>query len=252
MGLVAGKVALVTGAAAGIGRASALTFAREGARVVVVDDDAEGGRTTVAMIEETGGSAVFVECDVAVAVEVEATMAKAVSEYGRLDCAHNNAGVEGPMALTAEYEEDEWDRLIDVNLKGTWLCMKHEIPRMLLRGGGAIVNTASFAGVVGVEGLPAYSASKFGVNGITKAAALEYASMGIRVNSVCPGPIRTAMIDRLRETNPQAMAELLASAPMGRLGRPEEIAEAAVWLCSDRASFVNGHAMVVDGAFTAR
>ncbi len=252
MGLVAGKVALVTGAAAGIGRASALAFAREGARVVVVDDDVAGGEKTVAMIEEAGGTAVFVECDVADAGGVECAVAKAVDAFGRLDCAHNNAGVEGPIALTAEYEEDEWDRLMDVNLKGTWLCMKHEIPRMLFRGGGAIVNTASFAGVVGVEGLPAYSASKFGVNGITKAAALEYASMGIRVNSVCPGPIRTAMIDRLRETNPQAMAELLASAPMGRLGRPEEIAEAAVWLCSDRASFVNGHAMVVDGAFTAR
>ncbi|MCB2174607.1 MAG: SDR family oxidoreductase [Actinomycetales bacterium] len=252
MGLVAGKVALVTGAAAGIGRASALAFAREGARVVVVDDDTEGGGKTVAMIEETGGSAVFVECDVSDAADVEAAMDKTVSAFGRLDCAHNNAGVEGPMALTAEYEEDEWDRLIDVNLKGTWLCMKHEIPRMLFRGGGAIVNTASFAGVVGVEGLPSYSASKFGVNGITKVTALEYASMGIRVNSVCPGPIQTSMIDRLLETNPAAVAELLASAPMGRLGRPEEIAEAAVWLCSDRASFVNGHAMVVDGAFTAR
>jgi NAD(P)-dependent dehydrogenase (short-subunit alcohol dehydrogenase family) len=245
MGLVAGKVALVTGAAAGIGRASALAFAREGARVAVVDDDTEGGEKTVAMIEETGASAVFVECDVSDAADVEAAIDKTVSAFGRLDCAHNNAGVEGPMALTAEYEEDEWDRLIDVNLKGTWLCMKHEIPRMLFRGGGAIVNTASFAGVVGVEGLPSYSASKFGVNGITKVTALEYASMGIRVNSVCPGPIQTAMIDRLLETNPTAVAELLASAP-------EEIAEAAVWLCSDRASFVNGHAMVVDGAFTAR
>lgn len=252
MGLVAGKVALVTGAAAGIGRASAVTFAREGARVAVVDDDVDGGEETVAMIEQSGGTALFVRCDVARAAQVEEAMARTVSAFGRLDCAHNNAGVEGPMALTAEYEEDEWDHLIDVNLKGAWLCMKHEIPRMLFRGGGAIVNTASFAGVVGVEGLPSYSASKFGVNGITKVAALEYASMGIRVNSVCPGPIQTAMIDRLSETHPQMLAELLASAPMGRLGRPEEIAEAAVWLCSDRASFVNGHSMVVDGAFTAR
>ncbi|MCV2395167.1 SDR family oxidoreductase [Actinotalea sp. M2MS4P-6] len=252
MGLVAGKVALVTGAAAGIGRASAVAFAREGARVVVVDDDVEGGEKTVAMVEEIGGTAVFVECDVSDAADVEAAMAKTMSAFGRLDCAHNNAGIEGPMALTAEYEEEDWDRLIDVNLKGAWLCMKHEIPRMLFRGGGAIVNTASFAGIVGVEGLSSYSASKFGVTGITKVAALEYASMGIRVNAVCPGPIQTAMIDRLVETHPDAVAELLASAPMGRLGRPEEIAEAAVWLCSDRASFVNGHAMVVDGAFTAR
>ncbi|MDO8105859.1 SDR family oxidoreductase [Isoptericola sp. b441] len=252
MGLVAGKVALVTGGAAGIGRASAVTFAREGARVAVVDDDAAGGEKTVAMIEEAGGTAVFIECDIADADGVECAIAKSVEAFGRLDCAHNNAGVEGPMALTAEYAESEWDRLMGVNVKGTWLCMRHEIPRMLFRGGGAIVNTASFAGVVGVEGMTAYSASKFGVVGITKVAALEYASMGIRVNAVCPGPIRTAMIDRLRETNPQAMADLLASAPMGRLGRPEEIAEAAVWLCSDRASFVNGHSMVVDGAFTAR
>ncbi|MDO8122575.1 SDR family oxidoreductase [Isoptericola sp. b490] len=252
MGLVAGKVALVTGGAAGIGRASAVTFAREGARVAVVDDDAAGGEKTVAMIEEAGGTAVFIECDIADDDGVECAIAKSVEAFGRLDCAHNNAGVEGPMALTAEYAESEWDRLMGVNVKGTWLCMRHEIPRMLFRGGGAIVNTASFAGVVGVEGMTAYSASKFGVVGITKVAALEYASMGIRVNAVCPGPIRTAMIDRLRETNPQAMADLLASAPMGRLGRPEEIAEAAVWLCSDRASFVNGHSMVVDGAFTAR
>ncbi len=252
MGLVAGKVALITGAASGIGRASALTFAREGARVAVVDDDVDGGEATVAMIEENGGTAVFVECDVSTDADVRAALQATTDAFGRLDCAHNNAGVEGPMALTAEYEEQEWDRLIDVNLKGAWLCMKHEIPLMLFRGGGAIVNTASFAGVVGVTGLPSYSASKFGVNGITKVAALEYASMGVRVNSVCPGPIQTAMIDRLVETHPDTVADLLASSPMGRLGRPEEIAEAAVWLCSDRASFVPGHTMGVDGAYTAR
>ena len=252
MALVKGKVALVTGAAAGIGRASALAFAREGARVAVVDDDDAGGEKTVKIIEANGGNAVFVRCNVSSSAEVEAAMEKIVSTYGGLDCAHNNAGVEGPMALTAEYSETDWDRLLDINLKGEWLCMKHEIPRMLTRGGGAIVNTASFAGIVGMAGLPSYSASKFGVIGISKVAALEYGSMGIRVNAVCPGPIRTSMIDRLVEANPEVEAELLARSPMARLGRPEEIAEAVVWLCSDRASFVNGHAMAVDGAFTAQ
>lgn len=252
MGLVEGKIALVTGAGSGIGRASARAFAREGAKVVVVDVVVGGGEETVAMIKADGGDAVFVRCDVSSAAEVEAAVKTAVDTYGRLDCAHNNAGIEGPMTSTVDYAEADWDRLLGINLKGEWLCMKYEIPRMLARGGGAIVNTASFAGIVGMEGLASYSASKFGVVGISKVAALEYGSMGIRVNAVCPGPIRTSMIDRLVEANPAVEAELLARSPMARLGRPEEIAEAVVWLCSDRASFVNGHAMAVDGAFTAQ
>ena len=252
MGLVEGKIAFVTGAGSGIGRASARTFAREGAKVVVVDVVVDGGEETVALIEADGGDAVFVRCDVSSATEVEAAVKTAVDTYGRLDCAHNNAGIEGPTSSTADYAEADWDRLLGINLKGAWLCMKYEIPRMLTGGGGAIVNTASIAGLVGFQGLPSYTASKFGVNGITKAAALEYALGGIRVNSVCPGVIQTSMIDRLVAANPEMEAALVAGTPMGRLGRPEEIAEAVVWLCSDRASFVTGHNMAVDGAFTAQ
>lgn len=252
MGLVEGKIALVTGAGSGIGRASARAFAREGAKVVVVDVVVDGGEGTVAMIKADGGEAVFVRGDVAVAADVEAAVKAAVDTYGRLDCAHNNAGIEGPMAPTTDLAEADWDRLLGINLKGPWLCMKYEIPRMLAGGGGAIVNTASVAGVVGFPGLPSYSASKFGVNGITKVAALEYASSGVRVNSVCPGVIQTPMIDRLLAATPEAEASFVAGTPLGRLGRPEEIAEAVVWLCSDRASFVTGHNMVVDGGFTAQ
>jgi NAD(P)-dependent dehydrogenase (short-subunit alcohol dehydrogenase family) len=252
MGLVEGKIALVTGAGSGIGRASARAFAREGAKVVVVDVVVDGGEETVTLIKADGGDAVFVRCDVSSAAEVEAAVKTAVDTYGRLDCAHNNAGIEGPMSSTVDCAEADWDRLFGINLKGEWLCMKYEIPRMLTGGGGAIVNTASIAGLVGFQGLPSYSASKFGVNGITKVAALDYASVGIRVNSVCPGVIQTPMIDRLVAANPEMEAALVAGTPMGRLGRPEEIAEAVVWLCSDRASFVTGHNMVVDGAFTAQ
>jgi NAD(P)-dependent dehydrogenase (short-subunit alcohol dehydrogenase family) len=252
MGLVEGKIALVTGAGSGIGRASARAFAREGAKVVVVDVVVDGGEETVTLIKADGGDAVFVRCDVSSAAEVEAAVKTAVDTYGRLDCAHNNAGIEGPMSSTVVCAEADWDRLFGINLKGEWLCMKYEIPRMLTGGGGAIVNTASIAGLVGFQGLPSYSASKFGVNGITKVAALDYASVGIRVNSVCPGVIQTPMIDRLVAANPEMEAALVAGTPMGRLGRPEEIAEAVVWLCSDRASFVTGHNMVVDGAFTAQ
>jgi NAD(P)-dependent dehydrogenase (short-subunit alcohol dehydrogenase family) len=252
MGLVEGKIALVTGAGSGIGRASARAFAREGAKVVVVDVVVDGGEETVTLIKADGGDAVFVRCDVSSAAEVEAAVKTAMDTYGRLDCAHNNAGIEGPMSSTVDCAEADWDRLLGINLKGEWLCMKYEIPRMLTGSGGAIVNTASVAGLVGFQGLPSYSASKFGVNGITKVAALDYASVGIRVNSVCPGVIQTPMIDRLVAANPEMEAALIAGTPMGRLGRPEEIAEAVVWLCSDRASFVTGHNMVVDGAFTAQ
>jgi len=252
MGLVEGKVAIVTGAGSGIGRASAQAFAREGAKVVVADVVVEGAKQTVDMIRDSGGEATFVRCDVSKAVDVEALVKAAVDKYGRLDCAHNNAGVEGAMGATADYTEVEWDRVIDINLKGTWLSMKYEIPQMIAGGGGAIVNTASALGLVGSRGMPAYCTSKFGINGVTKVAALEYAQAGIRVNSVCPGVISTPMIERLLAEQPEMEAGFVAATPVGRLGRPEEIAEAAVWLCSDRASFVTGHNMVVDGGYTTQ
>jgi NAD(P)-dependent dehydrogenase (short-subunit alcohol dehydrogenase family) len=250
-GLVAGKVALVTGGGSGIGRASALTFAREGAKVVVADVAVEGGEETVRLIQQHGGEAIFVKTDVARAAEVEALVARAVQTYGRLDCAHNNAGIEGAAATTVDYAEDAWERVIAVNLKGVWLCMKYEIPQLLKQGGGALVNTASTAGLVGYRGGSAYVASKHGVVGLTKTAALEYAKAGVRVNAVCPGAIDTPMMGRLTGNRPQRAERMAAAEPVGRMGRPEEIAEAVVWLCSEAASFVTGHAMAVDGGLTA-
>lgn len=250
--LLTGKVALVTGGSTGIGRASALTFAREGAKVVVADVVVDKAEETVRLIKEAGGDARFVKTDVTHAAEVEALVQQVVDTYGRLDCAHNNAGIEGAVATTAEYKEEDWDRVIQVNLTGVWLCMKYEIPQMLKQGGGAIVNTASGAGLVGAPGMPAYVASKHGVVGLTKTAALEYAKSGIRVNSMCPGVIETPMVERLTGGNPGMMEGFVANHPIGRAGRPQEIAESVVWLCSDAASFVTGHAMAVDGGITAQ
>ena len=247
-----GKVALVTGGSSGIGRATASAFAGEGANVVVADVLVEGGGETVRMIKEAGGEAIFVKTDVSKATEVEALIKKIVETYGRLDCAINNAGIEGTMAPTADCTEENWDRTININLKGVWLCMKYEIPQMLKQGGGTIVNTASVAGLVGLQGLPAYCASKGGVVQLTRTAALEYARAGIRVNAVCPGVIRTPMVDRLIAAQPEMEEALTAMEPVGRTGKPEEVAEAVVWLCSDAASFVTGHAMVVDGGFVAQ
>jgi NAD(P)-dependent dehydrogenase (short-subunit alcohol dehydrogenase family) len=251
-GCVEGKVALVTGGASGIGRATALTFAREGAKLVIADMNEEGGQQTVHMITEQGGEAIFVSTDVSKAVEVQALISKAVETYGKLDCAHNNAGIAGRVgALTAEYPEDTWQQVIAVNLTGVWLCMKYEIPQMLHQGRGTIVNTASAAGLVGTRGTSAYVASKHGVVGLTKTAALEYAQQGIRVNCVCPGWIHTPMTER-GLSDPERRARIIASAPTGRVGTPEEVAEAVVWLCSDAASFVTGHTMSVDGGVIAR
>jgi NAD(P)-dependent dehydrogenase (short-subunit alcohol dehydrogenase family) len=251
-GCVEGKVALVTGGASGIGRATALTFAREGAKLVIADMNEDGGQQTVHLITEQGGEAIFVRTDVSQAVEVQALISKAVETYGRLDCAHNNAGIAGGVrARTAEYPEDRWHQVIAVNLTGVWLCMKYEIPQMLHQGGGTIVNTASAAGLVGSRGTSAYVASKHGVVGLTKTAALEYAQQGIRVNCVCPGAIQTPMTDRAW-SDPARRARVIASEPVGRIGNPEEIAEAVVWLCSDAASFVTGHAMSVDGGYVAQ
>ena len=246
-----GKVALVTGAGGGIGRATALAFAREGARVVASDVAGAGGEETARLVADAGGEALHVACDVTWPAEVEALVAAAVDAFGRLDCAHNNAGVEGAYARTADCDEENFDRTCAVNLKGVYLCLKAEIAHLLDSGGGAIVNTASVAGVEGAKNLPAYVASKHGVMGLTRTAALEYATRGIRVNAVCPGPIRTRMLEAIMEENPRMEPAMIAAVPMRRLGAPEEIAEAVVWLCSDRASYVTGQGLVVDGGFTA-
>ncbi len=248
-GRVAGKVALITGAGSGIGRATALAFAREGAKVVAADIVVEGGEETVRLITAAGGEAIFVKADVANAAEVEALVRKTVETYGRLDCAFNNAGIEGEIAPTAECTEANWERVINIDLKGVWLCMKYELQQMLWQGSGAIVNTASVAGIVGFQGIPAYVAAKHGVNGLTKTAALEYAQSGIRVNAVCPGVIHTPMVERAFRANPQMAEAVSVLEPIGRLGKPEEVAEAVVWLCSDAASFVTGLPMAVDGGF---
>lgn len=247
-----GKVALVTGAGAGIGRACALALAKARASLVVSDIEAQAGDETRDMIEKQGGAALFVQTDVADSDAVHALMETAVQRFGGLDCAVNNAGIEGRLAPTAECSEENWDRTIAVNLKGVWLCMREEIPRMLERGGGTIVNMASVAGLVGFEGLPAYCASKGGVVQLTRTAALEYATRGIRVNAICPGVIRTAMVERILGGDPEQEKAFTAMEPVGRMGRPEEIASAALWLCSEASSFVTGEAMAVDGGFIAR
>lgn len=250
---IAGKVALVTGGSSGIGRATALAFAREGAKVVVADVLVDGGEETAQMIREAGGEAMFIRTDVSQAAEVEALINKVVSTYGRLDCAHNNAGIEGVRADTADYPEDNWNRVIGVNLTGVYLCMKHEIAQMLQQGGGAIVNTASASGLVGTGPNAAYIASKHGVVGLTKRAAIEYGKLGVRINAVCPGVTLTPMAKRLMGGGgPEMQARAGAVQPLGRIGMPEEIAEAVVWLCSDAASFVHGHAMSVDGGLVVQ
>ena len=248
------RVALVTGGASGIGRATALAFAREGAKLVIADMDEEGGQQTVHIITENGGEATFVQVNVTQAAEVEAMIHQTVQTYGRLDCAHNNAGVGSrPRVVLHELPEESWDRVIDINLKGVWLCMKYEITQMLLQGGGAIVNTASIMGLVGSWSRSgAYNASKHGVIGLTKSAALEYAKSGIRVNAVCPGYIRTPLIAQALSVNPEMEAEIVSRHPVGRMGESGEIAEAVVWMCSDAASFVTGHAMTVDGGYVAQ
>ncbi len=248
-GLVEGKVALVTGGGSGIGRQACLVFSREGARVVVCDVALEGGEETVSQIEQAGGQATFIKADVAQTAAVEALVAKTVETYGRLDCAYNNAGIAGQTARVADDTGQNWDRILSINLKGVWLCLKYEIAHMLKQGGGAIVNTASDAGLIGLRRAGAYVASKHGVVGLTKTAALEYAKSNIRVNAVCPGPIDTPM---LRGSSERVIDAMAAAQPNGRLGQPQEIAEAVVWLCSNAASFVTGHPMPVDGGYIAQ
>ena len=251
-GQLDGKVALVTGGGSGIGRATCLAMAREGAQVMVADIVVEGGQETVSLVKNAGGEATFIRADVSQASEVEAMVKQTTETYGRLDCAFNNAGIEGPVCSTVEYTEEDFDRVVAIDLTGVWLCMKYEIPAMLQHGGGAIVNTASVAGLVGFQGISAYVASKHGVNGLTKTAALEYAKAGIRVNAVCPGVIETPMVKRAFEKSPGMEEGVAAVEPVGRLGQPQEVAEAVVWLCSDAASFVTGLPMAVDGGLVAQ
>jgi NAD(P)-dependent dehydrogenase (short-subunit alcohol dehydrogenase family) len=247
-----GKVVLVTGAAGGIGRAAAVAFGRAGACVVVADTSVDGGHATAAMIVEGGGKALFVQCNVTRAAEVEALIDKTVAYYGRLDCAFNNAGIEEEHLPLADADEAVFDRIMNVNVKGAWLCMKYEIRQMLKQeGGGAIVNTASVAGLVGAPTQPIYAASKHAVVGMTKTAAAEYARSGIRINSVCPGVINTPMMTRALEREPQREKKLRNVHPLGRFGEAAEVANAALWLCSDKSSFVTGHQLAVDGGLTA-
>ncbi|UOD27680.1 SDR family oxidoreductase [Massilia violaceinigra] len=246
-----GKVVLVTGAAGGIGRAAAVAFGRAGACVVVADTSVDGGHATAAMIVENGGKALFVQCNVTRAAEVEALVDKTVAYYGKLDCAFNNAGIEEEHLPLAEADEALFDRIMNVNVKGTWLCMKYEIRQMLKQGSGSIVNTASVAGLVGAPTQPIYAASKHAVVGMTKTAAAEYAREGIRINSVCPGVVNTPMMGRALEREPLREKKLRNVHPMGRFAEPVEIANAAMWLCSEQSSFVTGHQLAVDGGLTA-
>ena len=246
-----GRTALATGGASGIGQATALAFAREGAKVVIADVNVDGGNATLRMVREIGSEAIFVRTDVRRADEVEALVNEVVKTYGRLDCAFNNAGILGKPTSAVECTEENWDKVISTNLKGVFLCMKYEITYMIRQGHGAIVNMASVAGLIGVQRNAAYVASKHGVAGLTKAAAIDYARSGIRINAVCPGFIRTAMLGLL-EAKPEREARCVSMEPIGRLGRPEEVAEAVVWMCSDAASFVTGHLMAVDGGLVAR
>lgn len=245
-----GKVAFITGAGSGIGRATALAFARDGANVVVADIAEQNIQDTVRLIEELGGRALTVTCDVQRSKDVQAALHTTIETFGRLDVAFNNAGVEHATTAMADLTEEEWDRIVAINLRGVFLCMKYEIPLMLKHGGGTIVNTSSGAGVKGFKGGAAYVAAKHGVVGLSKAAALDYATQNIRINAVCPGIIATPMMDRFTGGTDEGRQGAIAQEPIGRMGQPEEIANAVLWLCSDAASFVVGHAMVVDGGQT--
>ena len=249
VGRLEGKVALVTGGGSGIGKATAFAFAKEGEKIVVADRTTKDGEETVAAIRDGGGEAVFVQTDVSQTVDVKSMINTTIESYGRLDCALNNAGI-GGAGPVHEFPEDEWDRIININLKGVWLCVKYEIAQMLKQGSGTIVNNSSVAGLTGTANLSAYVAAKHGVVGLTKSVALEVAKQGILVNAVCPGWIHPPLIQGGID-DPKAREWMIAMEPIGRVGEPREVAEAVVWLCSDAASFVTGHAMPVDGGLVA-
>ncbi len=252
MGRLLNKVAIVTGAASGIGRASALAFAREGACVVAADIILEGAEETVKLIGEAGGQAVSIKTDVSQAEDVKTMVDRAIQSYGRLDCAFNNAGISGGYTSVSRCPEESWDRMIAINLKGVFLCMKYELPRMIKSGGGSIVNTSSIAGMVGDGGHPAYAASKHGVVGLTRTAAIQYAKAGIRINAVCPGVIRTPMTEQLFTDSPELESLMTSQQPISRVAEAEEVARVVVWLCTDEASFITGHPLPVDGGYLAR
>jgi NAD(P)-dependent dehydrogenase (short-subunit alcohol dehydrogenase family) len=250
--LLEDKVVLITGAGSGIGRATAVLCAKEGGTVVVVDVNEGSGRETVQMLRERSSEAMFVRADVSQSAEVQGMVQRVVEEYGRLDCAFNNAGIEGDVVRTADVTEEDFDRIMAVNLKGVWLCLKYEIQQMLAQGGGTIVNTASAAGLVGTHSMPVYGASKHGVVGLTRSAAVEYGRKNIRVNAVCPAVIRTPMVERGFETFPKFVETAERINPMRRLGEAEEVARAVVWLLSEHSSYTNGAALTIDGGFTAQ
>lgn len=247
-----GKIALITGGSSGIGRAAAQLFSREGAKVVIADINVEGGEETVRSITDAGDEAHFVRTDVSKSAEVDALIKKIIEMYGRLDCAYNNAGILGDVVSLVDHTEESWNRTLETNLKGTWLCMKYEIPQMLEQGSGSIVNTTSTTGLfIGGKSRSAYSASKAGIVSLSKVAALEYAEYGLRVNVICPSA-RTPMMEQFFELNPEAEADFTAQMPMGRIFAPEEVVEGALWLCSDASSFVTGHVLAAEGGFLCR
>jgi NAD(P)-dependent dehydrogenase (short-subunit alcohol dehydrogenase family) len=247
-----GKVVIITGGASGIGRATAIAFAREGASVVIGDLDRTGGENTVSAIVDTGGQATFVRVDVSTAADVQALVSKTVEQYGGLDYAFNNAGLVGSYAGIVDTPLEDWNRVVATNLTGVWLCMKYEIPEMLKRGGGAIVNNSSVSGLVGAPFVVGNVATKHGVLGLTKSAALQYATQGIHVNAVAPGAIRSPLGDEMKSMHPDAEAAILAAIPQNRFGEPEEIAGTVLFLCSNQASHITGHVLTVDGGWTAR
>ena len=249
-----GKIALVTGGSSGIGRATAIAFAKKGAKVVIASRREKESEETVAMIKEVGSEAIFFKTDITQAIQVENLVNQTINTYSRLDYAFNNAGIEGIVRPSIEQTEENWNQVINTNLKGVWLSMKHQIPEILKNGGGAIVNNASIAGLIGSRNASIYCASKHGVIGLRKAVALEQATGGIRINTVCPGLIQTDMIERAfaQIDDSEAKAQIVAVYPIGRIGQPEEIANAVVWLCSDAASFITGHSLTIDGGCTVQ